>query len=211
MLDLIKTYGMGVAGTVASLIYLYYSIREKVWLWPWGILASVLSIGVFFTSRLYADMSLQFYYLVVSVYGWWYWTSSLTRKEKDEVPITKVSQKQSLWLIVIGVLVYGVLVMALLKIPLWLGIAGSEMPYLDAATTAASFIATWMLARKIIEHWLIWIVVDLVSMGMYFYKARVYDHSADLYFYSFLFLVYTAGAYWGYRQWQEIMARDIKA
>jgi nicotinamide mononucleotide transporter len=94
---------------------------------------------------------------------------------------------------------------ALLKIPEFLDIPGSEMPYLDAATTAASFVATWMLARKIIEHWLIWVVVDLVSMIMYFYKAIIFDNSGDLYFYSFLFLVYTIGAIWGYKQWQKIM------
>lgn len=208
MLELIKTYGVGAAGTVASLVYLYYSIREKVWLWPWGIIASTLSIWVFFTSRLYADMSLQFYYLIISFYGWWYWTSSTALKEKDEVPIVNVTSRQSLWLLITGGVVYAVLVVALLKVPLWLDIAGSEMPWLDAATTAASFMATWMLARKIIEHWLVWIVVDVVSMAMYFYKARMYDNSADLYFYTFLFLVYTLGAYWGYRQWEKIMTSE---
>lgn len=211
MLEYIKMYGMGAAGTLASLIYLYYSIREKVWLWPWGIIASALSIWVFFSTRLYADMSLQFYYLIVSFYGWWYWTSSAVRKNKEEVPINNVSKKQVLHLSLIGLGIYLVLLVALLKIPLMLEIAGSEMPYLDAATTAASFMATWMLARKIIEHWLVWIVVDLVSMIMYFYKASVYESSADLYFYSFLFLIYTIGAYWGYKQWQKIMASEKKA
>nr|WP_321410016.1 nicotinamide riboside transporter PnuC [uncultured Carboxylicivirga sp.] len=210
MLEYIKMYGMGAAGTVASLIYLYYSIREKIWLWPWGIVASALSIWVFFTSRLYADMSLQFYYLIVSFYGWWFWSYSSTAANKDEVPISKVSQKQIVNLTIIGIGVYLIILLALLKVPVMLDIAGSEMPYLDAATTAASFMATWMLARKIIEHWLIWIVVDFVSMVMYFYKAQVYNNSADLYFYSFLFLIYTAGAYWGFKQWQKIMIRESK-
>ena len=84
MLEFIKTYGMGVAGTLASLIYLFYSIKEKIWLWPWGIIASALSIWVFFSTRLYADMSLQFYYLIISFYGWWYWTSSVSKKDQNQ-------------------------------------------------------------------------------------------------------------------------------
>lgn len=202
---------MGAAGTLASLIYLYYSIREKVWLWPWGIVASVLSIWVFFSSRLYADMGLQLYYLVISIYGWWYWTSSLSNKSDEEVPIVTIDSNLIVRLVITGLLVYTLILLALLKLPDLLHIPASDMPYWDAATTAASFVATWMLARKIIEHWLIWIIVDVVSMGMYFYKARLYDGSKDLYFYSFLFLIYTIGAYWGYKQWQKLMVSESQS
>ncbi len=205
MLEFIQNYGMGAAGTLASLIYLYYSIQEKVWLWPWGIVASLLSISVFFSSRLYADMSLQLYYLVISFYGWWYWTLSKGKVKNKHVPIVKINPRLILQLSLIGFGLYLILLLALLELPKVFEIPGSEMPYLDAATTAASFVATWMLARKIIEHWLVWVVVDLVSMIMYFYKAIIYDNSGDLYFYSFLFLVYTIGAVWGYKQWQKTM------
>nr|WP_321451772.1 nicotinamide riboside transporter PnuC [uncultured Carboxylicivirga sp.] len=208
MLEYINLYGMGAAGTLASLIYLFYSIREKVWLWPWGIVASLLSIAVFYNSRLYADMSLQLYYLVVSIYGWWYWTSSLQKKQKVDVPIVNITSRQIRNLTLIGSGTYLLILVALLKVPPFFDIPGSEMPYLDAATTAASFMATWMLARKIIEHWLIWIIVDFVSMVMYFYKAQVFGNSADLYFYSFLFLIYTAGAWWGFKQWQKLMSSE---
>ena len=68
MSDFFRTYGMEIAGTLSSLIYLFYSIREKIWCWPWGIAASVISILVFFMANLYADMGLQFYYLFVSIY-----------------------------------------------------------------------------------------------------------------------------------------------
>jgi len=85
----------------------------------------------------------------------------------------------------------------LLKIPMMVDIASSELPYLDALTTAASIVATWMLARKYIHHWVFWVMINTVSMGMYLYKG--------LYFYGFLFLVYTLGAIVGYREWKRIM------
>jgi len=200
MTDLINQYGMEVAGTVASLIYLYYSIHEKVWLWPWGIIASAVSIIVFFQSALYADMGLQLYYVAISAYGWWYWMSGRSENKQTNVPIKKLNSRLLLKLILVGSLIYCGLLGALLYIPAMVDIASSNMPYLDAFTTAASIIATWMLARKYIHHWIFWIVIDLVSMGMYLYKG--------LNFYSGLFLIYTIGAFIGYREWKRLMLKN---
>jgi nicotinamide mononucleotide transporter len=91
-----------------------------------------------------------------------------------------------LYILILGVLLY---------VPGWLEIEKSSMPFLDAFTTAASIVATWMLARKLIEHWLIWIVIDVLSMGMYLYKG--------MFFYAFLFVVYTIGAILGYVEWRK--------
>ena len=201
MIDWLHVHGLEAAGLIASLVYLFYSIREKVWLWPWGILASLLSLWVFYSSRLYADMGLQVYYLSISVYGWWYWGS---RSDKDdesrvEVPIKKARFILLMKLLAVGALLYGSILYALLFVPALLDIASSDMPYLDALTTAASIVATWMLARKYIDHWLFWIAIDLLSMFMYLYKG--------LYFYSVLFLIYTIGAVVGYLEWQKTLKK----
>ncbi len=196
--DFLRVYGFEIAGTVSSLIYLYYSIREKIWCWPWGVVASGISIIVFFMARLYADMGLQFYYLFVSFYGWYFWLHG-KQKESGGAVISRTSLKLWITLSLVGVAIYFVILALLLNVPQWLLIAGSSMPYLDAFTTAASIIATWMLARKLIEQWLIWIVVDFVSMGMYVYKG--------LYFYAFLFLVYTIGAVLGYYEWRKSLLK----
>lgn len=188
-------YGLELAGTVSSLIYLYYSIREKILCWPWGILASAISIFVFFIARLYADMGLQFYYLFISAYGWYFWIHGKKDSGNEGAVITRTTKMQWFYLIIAGVGTYFLILSMLLYVPSWLEIERSSMPYLDAFTTAAGIIATWMLARKLIEHWLIWIVVDMMSMGMYLYKG--------LYFYAFLFLVYTAGAVLGYVEWKK--------
>jgi len=191
---------MEVAGTVASLIYLFYSIREKVWLWPWGIIASAVSLIVFFQSALYADMGLQLYYVIISAYGWWYWLSGRSKNNTSSVSIKRLCRRLLVKLIVVGVVIYAALLSALLYIPSMVDIASSDMPYLDAFTTAASIVATWMLARKYIHHWVFWIIINSVSMGMYLHK--------ELYFYSGLFLVYTVGAFIGYREWKRLMLKD---
>ena len=195
MAEFIRVYGLEIAGTLASIVYLYYSIREKVWCWPWGIFASAISIAVFFSARLYADMGLQFYYLFISLYGWYYWLYGKSRQGGDHVEITRAKGLQWLYLFFAGVVLYIMILGVLLFVPDWLQIEKSSMPYLDALTTAASIVATWMLARKIIQHWLIWIVVDVMSMGMYLYKG--------MYFYAFLFVVFSAGALLGYVEWRK--------
>lgn len=197
MMEFVRQYGLEAAGTLASLIYLFYSIREKSWLWPWGIIASVVSLIVFYQSALYADMGLQVYYVVISAYGWWYWLSGQSVEDNVDVPIKLLNKRLLLKSLLVGITLYFALLLALLRIPAMVDIASSDLPYLDAFTTAASIVATWMLARKYIHHWLFWIVINSVSMGMYLYKG--------LFFYSFLFLVYTVGAIIGYLEWKRFM------
>ncbi len=198
MAEFIRVYGLEIAGTLASIVYLYYSIRERVWCWPWGIFASIISIAVFFSARLYADMGLQFYYLFISLYGWYYWLYGKSRQGGDYVEIIRAKGLQWLYLFLAGVVLYIMILGVLLFVPDRLQIEKSSMPYLDALTTAASIVATWMLARKIIQHWLIWIVVDVMSMGMYLHKG--------MYFYAFLFVVFSAGALFGYVEWRKKIA-----
>ncbi|MBK3518039.1 nicotinamide riboside transporter PnuC [Carboxylicivirga marina] len=201
-MDLIRNYGLEVAGTLASLIYLFYSIREKAWLWPWGIVASVVSLIVFYQATLYADMGLQMYYVIISIYGWWYWMSGQNSQSDSAVSIKELNIRLLLKLLIVGGLIYLVLLGALLNIPAMVDIASSDLPYLDSFTTAASIVATWMLARKYIHHWLFWVVINTISMGMYMYKG--------LYFYSFLFLIYTAGAIVGYSEWKRTMTQNAQ-
>ncbi len=195
-------------GAVAALIYLYFSVNQKIWLWPMGILTSAFYMAVFFDAHLYADMILQLYYLVVSVMGWVIWRNRQVTEHKETTQILKTSKPTLLKLLIVFAVLYVVLAWALLNVPSMLNIAASDMPFWDTFTTAASFVATWMLAKKFIEQWLIWIVVDFVAMGMYIYKG--------LYITAILFVIYTVMAIWGYYAWlrhfklQQTSAQIIK-
>jgi len=191
------------SGVITALIYLYFSIRQKIWLWPFGILTSSFYILVFFKSRLYADMGLQIYYLVISFYGWYYWLFRGREKGKNSLNISITSSKLVWKLSFSTFVMYWILVAALKQIPHWLGIPASSLIYWDAFTTSASIVATWMLARKILEQWLIWILVDAISMGLYIYKG--------LFLTAALFLVYSMLAVLGYLKWKKAMISESPA
>ena len=176
------------AGSVLSIIYLYLSIKQRVSLWIFGFLCSLLYVVVFFQSKFYADMSLQFYYLGVSAFGWISWKAGKPKNRK-ELPVKRTTPLSGAIILVIALVLYFLYYFILSEY------TDSPLPKADAFTTALSIVATWMLARKMIEHWWLWIIVDSVSAGLYFYKA--------LYPTAILFVIYTVMAIIGYRQWKK--------
>lgn len=192
MISYISQHYIEITGAVLSLIYLYLSIKQKIGLWIFGFLCSLLYIVVFFSSKFYADMSLQFYYLGVSIYGWISWKYG-KQHTGHEIPVRKINLRQIIILSIITTAIFFIYYFILAQY------TDSPLPVADSFTTALSITATWMLAKKMIEHWLLWIVVDAVSAGLYFYK--------ELYPTSILFIVYTVMAVAGFIQWKK----DLKA
>lgn len=184
-----------VLGVITSLVYLYFSVRQIIWLWPFGIISSALFFLIFFNSKFYADMGLQVYYLGVSIYGWVYWSrGTVDQPVKSTLPVRRISHQLTLVLGVVGVLVMGLIVFILKNF------TDSDVPWGDGFTTAGSIVATWMLARKILEHWLVWIVVDGVAAGLYFYKG--------LYPSFLLYVIYAMIAVIGFIQWRRSMSEN---
>jgi nicotinamide mononucleotide transporter len=140
-------------------------------------------------------MGLNVYYLVISVYGWIHWSKGSNQENKAELPISRVTVKSAMWFL-FWTVVFFIVISFILK-----DFTDSPVPFWDAFTTAASIVATYMLAQKIMEHWLIWIVVDSVSAGLYIYKG--------LYPTVLLFIVYTALAITGYFEWKRQWKREI--
>ena len=179
-----------VLGVVTSLVYLYFSVRQIIWLWPFGIISSALFILIFFNSKFYADMGLQVYYLGVSSYGWIYWSrGAVDQNEKSTLPVCRISRQLAMVLTVAGIAIMLGIVYVLKNF------TDSDVPWGDGFTTAGSIVATWMLARKVLEHWLVWVVVDSVAAGLYFYKG--------LYPSFLLYLIFTIIAVVGYFQWKR--------
>ena len=179
-------------GSVLSIIYLYLSIKQKASLWIFGFLCSALYVVVFFQSKFYADMSLQFYYLGVSVFGWISWKAGKPENRK-ELPVKRTTPLSGAIILIIALVLYFLYYFILSEY------TDSPLPKADSFTTALSIVATWMLARKMIEHWWLWIIVDSVSAGLYFYRA--------LYPTAILFVIYTIMAIIGYRQWKKSLSK----
>lgn len=178
-------------GAILGLIYIYFSIRQNILTWPTGLLTSAFYVVVFLRSGFYADMGLQVYYVVISIYGWYFWLKGKRNVNvtENQLPVRTTSIK--IWINLSGIFI--IIFVAILYI--LLKFTDSTVPYLDTLTTALSIVATWMLAKKYIEHWLIWIFVDVLSIGLYIYKS--------LWPTVILFTVYTAMAFIGYVEWKK--------
>ena len=186
----LHTNWVEIIGVILSLIYIYLSIEQKVSLWIYGFLSSALYIVVFFQTKFYADMSLQFYYLVISVYGWFSWKKG-SPDSGQELPATKTSNRLILQLGLSSVVIYFIYYLVLAKF------TDSTIPKADSLVGMLSVVGTWMLARKLIENWLVWIVADGIATGLFIYKG--------LYPTSILFFIYTVMAFVGYFQWKKQM------
>lgn len=180
---------MELLGAILGFIYIFLSIRQNIWTWPVGLLTSALYVWVFFQSRLYADMGLQLYYVLVSIYGWFEWVKGKSSDTGEKLTISRLPLKLGVVLLVISIL---------LVFFMWYVLKNytdSPVPFADSLATALSIIATWMLARKILEHWLVWIFVDAFSIGLFWYK--------ELYPTVVLFIVYTFMAVLGFVEWRK--------
>lgn len=189
VLTYIQTHWIEVVGAILSLIYLYLSIKQKISLWFFGFVASLFYSVVFFETKLYADMSLQFYYVFVSIYGWMNWMRG--KDTGSELPASKVSKKLWLNLTAATIFIYFIYYLILAKF------TDSPVPKADSLVGALSVVATWMLARKYLENWLIWIIADGLCVSLYLYKG--------LYPTAVLFVIYTIMAGVGYWEWKKGM------
>ncbi|MEI6754907.1 MAG: nicotinamide riboside transporter PnuC [Paludibacter sp.] len=189
MITYLQTHWIEIVGAILSLIYLYLSIKAKVSLWFFGIISSFFYIVVFYQTKFYADMSLQFYYVFISIYGWIHWSKS--KSGENELSIVAMTKRD--WLITIfgTTIVYVIYYLILAKY------TDSTIPKSDSLVGALSVIATWMLAKKFLENWLMWIVVDGLCIGLYIYK--------ELYPTAILFVIYTLMAGVGYWEWKKII------
>lgn len=130
-----------IIGAISGLIFLYLEIKQNKWLWPIGLLTSVMYIYVFLVAKLYADMSLQFYYVFISIYGWILWSKGGDRS-KPELPVSRLTKPLFVALFGVSMMIYFVISYILVNF------TDGSMPYWDAFTTALSIVATWMLAKN---------------------------------------------------------------
>lgn len=182
-------------GVATGLLYLFLEIKQHRSMWIVGFLTSLIYVFVFFFSRFYADMSLQIYYVLISIYGFIQWTRTNLNNQKQANQTDDVIYYQHLGL------KKGLLVFAAIGL-LFAGIryvliqyTDSPLPAGDALTTAVGIVATWMLARRIIEHWYFWIVINLLSAYLYYIRG--------LYPTLFLYLCYALLAVAGLYLWKK--------
>jgi nicotinamide mononucleotide transporter len=181
-------------GLIFGLLAVWFLIKNNIWTWPSGIAYVLISFVIFWRTKLYADFALHVFYLILNIYGWYYWiTGAQKTKKSDSLPVTKMKSRWWLWLTIasaVSIVIMGGL----------LSRTDASVPYWDSTTTVLSVIGMWLTARKKLENWHFWLVVDILSSGIYFYK--------EIYFYSALYLIYIGMAVAGYLSWKKIMVLE---
>lgn len=197
-----------VFGFCVGLLYLWWEYHANRLVWLASIVMPAISMWIYLGKGIYADFAINIYYFVIAIYGYCAWSFGKKSKEgkkgkeskksgeedKGELPITRLRPA-------VGVALLAVLC------ALWVGMwwvlsrfTDSTIPVWDAFTTSLSVVAMWMLARKIAEQWLAWLVVDVVCVALYAYKGLV--------FYPVLYALYSLIAVLGYRKWLRLMRQQ---
>ncbi|MDH5508934.1 MAG: nicotinamide riboside transporter PnuC [Nitrospinota bacterium] len=172
-----------------GLACVWLTVRQSIWCWPTGLVMVTLYIFIFFDARLYSDMGLQFVYIFMQIYGWHNWLHG--GQKHSELKVTRLSR--------LGAAAWSVIAMATATA---LGYTmerytDADFAFADAVTTTLSLIAQWLMAKKILESWLIWITVDIISVAIYALKGL--SLTAGLY------MVFLALATIGYFAWRRTL------
>ena len=182
-------------GAVTGLLYIYLEIRQKQIMWVIGFISSFVYVFVYFQSKVYGYASLYIYYVVVSVYGWYCWRNA--RQPDGEITALKISR------ITIPLL----LILTAVSAVLYVGIGyvleqftDSPVPFYEALGASLSIVATWMLARKILEHWMLWFFINFFSAALFF--------SLGLYPTVALFVVYGVMSVVGWFRWKQSIENE---
>ena len=172
---------------VTGALSVWLSVRQHIWSWPTAIVNVVAYTFVFHGAKLYADMALQVVYAVLSIYGWYAWLYG--GAGRTPLQPTRVPPRLAVWLLTIALAATGVIGTVLHRT------TDAALPYMDSFLSSSSLVAQWMMTRKLLVNWLVWIAVDVLYVGMFVYK--------ELYVTAVLYAVFLALAARGYVEWRR--------
>ena len=189
MTTFLTAHWLDIVTTVLGLAYIILEYKASLWMWAAGFLMQALGIVLYYQKGLYADCGMEFYYLSMTIYGYWRWIHG--SQEKKVLHISHFPKRL--------VLPWMVLIASVWAVIYWLLVTftNSNVPLADSFTTALSIVGIWALAHKYLEQWFIWIAVDIVTCVVYFYK--------DIPFKASLYALYVIIAIAGYWKWRKLM------
>ena len=190
-MDFLSEHWLDLLTTVLGLLYVWLEYRASIALWLVGIVMPALDVYLFWIHGLYGDAGMAMYYTVAALYGLCIWKFKKTKKLKLDLPIIHVPRRKYLPMTITFFLAWGLIYYVLIT---W---TNSTVPVLDAFTNALSFVGLWALARKYLEQWLFWIVVDVVCCYLYITKGIPFKAG--------LYGLYVVIAVMGYFNWKKMM------
>ncbi len=178
------------AAVLFSIIYVVLAAKQKIWCWAFAAISVILYIYIYFSVQLYAETGLQIFYLFMAFYGYYNWN-----QKKQPLQISEWSMNKHFAVLILGA------ILTFLMGFYFTTYTNAKMPIVDSFTTVFSIVATYMVTKKILGNWLYWIVIDTVSIYLFY--------SRGLHLTSLLFITYTIIAVFGYFNWLKMMPKDV--
>lgn len=170
-----------------GILSVWYAKKENILVFPTGIISVVIYIYICFFAKLYADMGINFVYFVMSIYGWYMWS-----RKDDAKPVIPISWSTKKDHIISAIMLIGFFFTLSYFLTNY---TDSNVPIIDSTTTSIFIVGMWLMARKKIENWIYWIIGDIISIPLYFYK--------DLALTSIQFTVFLVLAIMGFIEWRR--------
>lgn len=184
-----------IIGVALGLLYLYFEYKANIWLWVIGLIMPIVHGILYYRQGLYADCAMETYYILAGIYGLVVWSQKGSKKDKkSELRIGHTPRVA--WVAIVGV--YAILHSGIYL--LLINFTDSTVPFWDSLTTSLSVIAYWLLSRKYVEQWLVWLAVDVITVGLYFYKEIPLTAS--------LYALYSLLAIAGYLRWLRVIQQE---
>lgn len=185
--NIVQTTFIEVIAVIFGLLSVWYSMRVNILVYPTGIVSVVIYVYICLIAGLYADMAINFIYFVMSVYGWYNWLRPA--ENKPQRPVRFATKKQN------SIAAIAALISFFAINHILVHYTDSNVPAIDAFTTAVFIVGMWLMAEKKVENWIYWIIGDIVSIPLYFYKGLVMT--------SFQYTVFLVLAVLGFIAWKK--------
>ncbi len=178
-----------------GIISVLFARKNNILVYPTGLVSTILYVYILFKFELFGDLIINFYYSIMSVLGWYLW--SKTKNGEDEFPISTINRKEC----IISTLIFIITLTFVAFVYHFFDKFTHWTAYVDALTTGLFFVGMWLMAKRKIENWILWIIADIISVPLYFYKGLTFS--------SFQFIVFTIIAILGYKEWKRFLQKTI--
>ncbi|WP_271765664.1 nicotinamide riboside transporter PnuC [Aquimarina algiphila] len=178
-----------IIAVIFGLLSVSFARANNIWVYPTGIISTSIYVYLLLKWSLLGDMMINAYYFIMSIYGWYIWTRKVD--QTYVTPISRTTSKEKAIEILIFVITLFFVYIVYITFDKW----NNWTAYIDTLTTAIFFVGMWLMARRKIENWIFWIVGDIISVPLYFYKGFTFT--------SFQYLLFTVIAIFGYLKWKK--------
>lgn len=184
-----------IIAVIFGFLSVWSSKNNNIWVYPTGMVSTSIFVYLLLKWGLLGDMMINGYYFIMSVYGWYIWTRKVDETHHTPITTTTKQEKRTSLIIFLSTLLFVFIVYK--SFDKWT----SWVAYVDTVTTAIFFVGMWLMARKKIENWIWWIIGDIISIPLYFYKGFTFT--------SFQYLIFTFIAIFGYLEWKKLLNKKI--